>query len=110
MIVQSPGGTTRPSMSAVSRRASLPGLGVALTTVFAAVTMAGAKKKGRKSALQRCKKQEGQCHSFITTFCAEEAPNAADCEARLAPCCAPFAGCDADGAYRCILRAFGAPV
>lgn len=90
----------RPA-AAVSRRGSLRVLGgAALTSAFAAPTVAVAGKAGKK-ARKRCKRQRGQCLASIEKFCQPKAdPNA--CESLFTPCCEHFAACSAAKGIECL--------
>jgi len=94
------------SFDALSRRASLTALGTAgLAAAFTAPLTAGAKKKKKKKAdvNKLCKKQVGQCTSFLLAQCAGQPT----CPAIVA-CCSFFGKCNTTGFLACFDAAVAA--
>jgi hypothetical protein len=95
----------RAAAASLSRRASLLTLGTAGLTALATPSLAEAKKnkknKTQKKALQKCRKQEGQCLESVLPLCAGSS-DSAECEARVRQCCQLTAICDVLGFFNCL--------
>jgi len=91
---------TRHAAGAVSRRASLVTLSAAgLAAGFAGSRTAGAKKSSSKKAKKKCKKQVGQCTTYVTAACAGQEPSCLD----LLACCTPLGSCNVTGFFTCLV-------
>jgi hypothetical protein len=89
---------SRRAHAAVSRRASLLGLGgAALASLAAPATTAHAGKAG-KNAKKKCKRQVGQCRAAWEDLCMGN-PN---CESDFFACCQPLARCDVAAYLTCV--------
>ena len=88
-----------------ARRTFWRGMVGAALVVIAAPAIASAdksSKKAKKKARQKCKKQVGQCRTFVTQQCARMGENVVQCEARAQPCCAAFGTSNAASALNCL--------
>jgi hypothetical protein len=100
--------TVSRDVSSPSRRMSLfglSGLALAAATGSAPARAGKASKKVKKT----CRQQIGACESTVQAFC--NGPTIEEderdlCHAVFPPCCALFDGCDAAGAYACLMEAF----
>lgn len=104
---------SRRAGTVVSRRGSLLTLGgAALVAVMATPgsTLAGKKnrkknrKKAKKQAFKLCKKQVGECQTFMNAAC-----NGAGCGEVVAVCCPLLGTCQNEAFFTCIVEATTGP-
>jgi hypothetical protein len=91
------------NFDALTRRASLATLGVAVMVAVAHPFTAGAKKNRKKKrnngdVNKLCKKQVDQCLDFFATFCEEDPECVADAE----QCCPLAASCEFADFLSCV--------
>ena len=88
------------TFDALSRRASLLGVGAGLAAL-AMPFSADAKNKGKKKAKQKCRSQVEPCSTLVgESNCGPE--NDPDCLAQISACCQLLANCDFTGLIACI--------
>ena len=88
------------TFDAMTRRASLLGLGVAGAAVLATPITSEAKNKGKKKAKKKCRSQVEPCTTILSTQNCAGDPG---CIAATGACCQQFAGtCDFTGLVNCI--------
>jgi hypothetical protein len=90
------------SFDALSRRASLMTLGTAgLAALASPLTVDAKKKKKKKGDVNKlCKRQIGECNTFVTITCAGD-PECLDA----LPCCQELKTCDFAGFLNCLIVA-----
>jgi hypothetical protein len=101
------GNVHRPILNAaaLSHRRSLRLLGGSgLTGVFAAPTVSGAGKGGkkRKKRANRCPRLGEQCRRGVVEICRDHLDPQA-CQEQHAPCCADFARCRVGAGVECVI-------
>lgn len=91
------GGLTRRASDVITRRASLLTLGSATLAAALPPEITAADKKTKKIKKKKCKKQVGQCTTFLSGACLGDPV----CESAIT-CCGLFANCNAAEALPCI--------
>jgi hypothetical protein len=91
------------TFDALTRRASLLGLGTAgLAALVIPIASHAKKKKKKKGNVNKlCKQQVSECNIFVTGTCESDA----ECLAEASACCPLLATCDFNGFLACLQAA-----
>lgn len=90
------------SLAAITRRASLVGVGLlALGAPLATEAKGNSKKKLKKKQRKKCQSQVAQCEAEVIELCEGNQ----DCLDTQLPCCAELAACDLLALFTCIANA-----